>query len=158
MGTTSGCTMSGMVMMVTSLLMNPYSHSLALMWFLQVVFFRDDHRTLLRRRSVTTPGSWFSCCKNLGHDCHRKQGCLQVAYKSCWGQCILQDRATTSEALLPELRASRSPRSCQTARKGIQDTRTSSLCGWVSEVGPVERFSMGKDRMHPPMWFWLRDI
>ena len=57
MGTTSGRAMSGMVMTVTSLLMNPYTYSLALTWFLQVVFFRDDHRTLLPRGSVTTPGS-----------------------------------------------------------------------------------------------------
>lgn len=49
--------MVGVVMMVTSLLVNSYIYSLELTSFLEVVFFRDDHRTLLRRRSVTTPGS-----------------------------------------------------------------------------------------------------
>lgn len=74
--------MIGVVMMVTSLLVNSYTYSLELMSFLEVVFFQDDHRTLLCRRSVTTPGSWFSCCKNLGHDFHvaKNRGCLQVAY------------------------------------------------------------------------------
>ena len=33
------------------------TYSLELMSFLEVVFFQDDHRTLLCRRSVTTPGS-----------------------------------------------------------------------------------------------------
>lgn len=32
------------------------------------------------------------------------------------------------------------------------------LIDWVSEVDLVVRFSMGKDRMYPPMWFWLRDV
>lgn len=49
--------MVGVVMMVTSLLVNSYISSLELMSFLEVVFFRDGHRTLLCRRSVTTPGS-----------------------------------------------------------------------------------------------------
>ena len=74
------------------------------------------------------PGSWFSHCRN--------QGCLQVAYKSRWGHCILQDSARTSEALLPELRVSCSLRSCQTARKGIQDAGTSSLCGGSTHNWP----------------------
>ena len=47
--------MIGVVMMVTSLLVNSYTYSLELMSFLEVVFFQDDHRTLLCRRSVTTP-------------------------------------------------------------------------------------------------------
>lgn len=43
-------------------------------------------------------------------------------------------------------------------REGTQDIRTSSLYDWVSEVDLVVRFSMVKERMYPPMWFWLRDV
>lgn len=40
---------------VTTLLLNSYTYFLALMWFLQGVSFRADRRTVLCRRSVTTP-------------------------------------------------------------------------------------------------------
>ena len=40
---------------VTTLLLNSYTYSLALTWFLQGVFFWADCRTVLHRRSVTTP-------------------------------------------------------------------------------------------------------